>query len=341
MSKSCQEKQEEIRRSRFPFMLLRRIGLLVMAVASLFAAGHAAAEEFPNKVVRIVVPYPPGGSAETQARIIGQKLTEAWGQQVIVESKPGAGTTIAATYVAKSLPDGYTLYLAGTSHTISASLYKGLPYDAVKSFAPVSLLAISPFILATGPGKSANSLKELVEQAKAAPGKLSYGSSGSGAGPHLSGELFRMQAGIDVIHVPFKGSAPAMTALMGSHIDYMIADVAAIPFMQTGKMKALAVTTSKRSALLPDVPTFAEAGMAGYETVNWSAILAPAGTPPDIVKKINASIIAALKTADVRQRLNAQGFEPLGSTPEELRTHMIGEVAKYAKAIKEAGAKVD
>lgn len=328
--------------SRSTCLPLHRI-LLLLALVTIFlpAVGSASAQDYPNKPVRIIVPYPPGGSADSQARIIAQKLTESLGQQVVVESKPGAGTTIGAAYVAKSPPDGYTLYLAGTSHTISASLYKNLPYNAVTSFSPVSMLAVSPFVLVTAPSRSANTLKDLVQQARAAPGRLTYGSSGSGAGPHLSGELFRTQAGIDVIHVPFSGTAPALTALMGGHIDYMIADVAVIPFLQSGKLKALAVTTSKRSELMTGVPTFSEAGMSGYETINWSAILAPADTPPEIVSRINAAIVSALASQDVRQRLNTQGFEPRSSTPEELKAHMIAEVAKYAKAIRESGAKVD
>jgi tripartite-type tricarboxylate transporter receptor subunit TctC len=341
MSMIWPEKYEKVRISRFRCMRLRPIGLLLIAAASLLAAGDVTAKEYPNKVVRIIVPYPPGGSADTQARIIAQKLTEAWGHQVIVESKPGGGTTIGAAYVAKSPPDGYTLYLAGTSHTISANLYKNLPYNAVKSFTPVSMIAISPFVVATAPAKSMNTLNDLIEQAKANPGKLTYGSSGSGAGPHLSGELLRMQAGIDVIHVPFNGTAPALTALMGGHIDYMIADVAAIPFLKAGKLNALAVTTSKRSEMLPGVPTLAEAGMTGYETINWSSILAPADTPPEIVSWINAAIVVALKSQDVRQRLNDLGFEPRSSTPGELNAHMVAEVAKYAKALKESGTKVD
>jgi len=259
---------------------------------------------------------------------------------VVIENKPGGGTTIGAAFVAQSKPDGYTLYLAGTSHSISQSLYKNLPYHAVRSFAPVSLVAVSPFILTVHPGVAAKNAQELIALAKAKPGSLSYASSGSGAGPHLSAELFKSAAGIDAVHVPFKGSGPAMAALLGAQVDYTFADVAAIPMFTTGKLRALAVTTRQRSAFLPDVPTMMEAGLA-YETSNWSALLAPAGTPREIVARINASVQVALRLPEVRQRFNAQGFEPVGMAPDALEAHLNAEVAKYAKAIADSGARVD
>lgn len=305
------------------------------------AAASAMAQGFPNRVVRIVVPFPPGGSAEAQARLIGQRLSETWNQPVIVESKPGAGSTIGAAFAAAAAPDGYTLYLASTSHTISASLYKNLPYDAVKSFAPIALVAASPFILAVHPAVAATTVKEFIDLAKSKPKTLSWASSGNGAGPHLSGEIFRNMTGIEVTHVPFKGTSPALVALIGGQVEFTMADVAIVPHFQTGKARGLAVTTAKRSALVPGLPTLAESGLPGYETTNWSALLAPAGTPKEIVSQINAAVLGAIRVPEIRQRFNAQGFEPVGGSPEDATAHLSGEVAKYAKAIRDSGTKID
>lgn len=304
-------------------------------------AGSAFAQEFPNRVVHLVIPYPPGGSAEAQARILSQALAEEWKQPVIIENKPGAGTTVGAAYVAKAPADGYTIYFASTSHTITASLYRNLPYDAVKSFAPISLIAVSPLILSVHPGVKATTVKELVDLAKARPRALNYASSGSGASPHLAGELFRSGTGIEVVHVPFKGTAPAVTALLGAQVDYLFADVAVIPHFRAAKLRPLAVTTAKRSSLLPDVPTIAESGIEGYEVANWGAIVAPAGVPREVINRINAGIATALNRPDVRERYQAQGFETTGSTPEALDAYLQAEVRKYAKAIAAAGIKVD
>ena len=305
-------------------------------------AGNVAAQGFPNKLVRLVIPYPPGGSAEAQARILAQALSEEWRQQVIIENKPGAGTTVGAAYVAKAAPDGYTIYFASTSHTIVQSLYRNLPYDAVKSFAPISLVAVSPLVLTVHPAVKAATVKELIELAKASPGTLNYASSGSGGSPHLATEIFRAAAGIDVVHVPFKGTGPALAALLGAQVDFLFADVAVIPLLKSGKLRALGVSLKQRSALLPEVPTIAEAaGLPGYETANWGAIIAPAGTPREIVDAINAAIRNAIRQPVVRERYSAQGFETTGSTPAELEAHMISEVRKYAKAIADSGVKVD
>ena len=314
-----------------------RLAALLLACAF----GSAIAQGFPSRVVRIVVPFPPGGSAEAQARLIGQRLSETWNQPVIVESKPGAGSTIGAAFAAAAAPDGYTLYLASTSHTISASLYKNLPYDAVRSFAPVALVAASPFILAVHPAVAATTVREFIDLAKAKPNTLSWASSGNGAGPHLSGEIFRNMTGIEVTHIPFKGTSPAMVALIGGQVEFTMADVAIVPHFQTGKARGLAVTTAKRSALVPGLPTLAESGLAGYETTNWSALLAPAGTPREIVSQVNAAVVNAIRTPEMRSRFNAQGFEPVGGTPEETAAHLAVEVTKYAKAIRDSGTRID
>lgn len=323
--------------------LYRIAATLAAALLLLAPTGMAMAQDFPTKLVRIIVPYPPGGSAEAQARILAQKLSEAWGQPVIVESKPGAGTTIGAAYAANSPPDGYTLYLAGNaSHTVSAILFrKSIKYDALKSFTAVSLIASSPFILTVNPSVPATSVKEFIDLAKARPDPLTYASSGNGAGPHLSGVLLQNLTGIKLVHVPFKGTAPALVALLGGQVDALFADVAVIPHLQSGKLRGLAVTSAARSPLIPNLPTIAESGVPGFDVTYLSTILAPAGTPKAIVNRINAAINNALASSDVRERFNAQGFEPAGSTPEALEALFAAEMAKYEKLIKDSGMQVD
>jgi len=306
-----------------------------------FVPENSLAQAFPNKPVRIVIPFSPGGSADAQARILGQKLGELWGQPVVIESKPGAGTTIGAALAAGSAPDGYTLYLAGASLLISGNLYKNLSYDPVKSFAPVSMLASSPYVLAVHPAVKATTVRELIDLAKAKPKAISYGSAGNGSGSHLAGELFRTLTGVELLHVPYKGKAPALVALAGGEIDILFADVAVLPLLQSGKLRALAETGLRRSPLLPAMPLAAESGVPGYEMINWGAILAPAATPRPIVNQLNTAINDVVQNADVRQRFNAQGFEPMGSTPEALGELLASEAVKYAKLIKESGMKID
>lgn len=293
--------------------------------------------DFPTHVVRIIVPYAPGGSAEAQARTLAEGLSKIWKQQVIVEDKPGAGTTLGAAYVAGSSPDGYTLYLAGTSHTISPSLYRSIRYDAVKSFSPISRVATSPFILMVNPSLGVKSVADFLALARSKPGGLTYSTSGVGAGPHLSAEMMKAAAKIDVRHVPYKGSAPAMTALLGNFVQFSMGDVSALPNIKAGLLKALAVSTPKRFSQLPDVPTLDESVQKGVEVTNWSAILAPAKTPPELVDFINHSIAKALQSPDVVKSYQAQGFDPAPSTPEELRDFMTAEVAKYHDVVEKAG----
>lgn len=310
---------------------------LLLAVMMLCSASVAHALDYPKSYVRIIVPYAAGGSAESQARTLAEQLSKIWKQQVIIENKPGAGTTIGAAFVASSEPDGYTLYLAGTSHTVSPSLYSNLKYDPVKSFAPISRVATSPFILLVNPKLGVNSVAELIELARSKPGKLNYGTSGIGAGPHLSAEMFLAAAKIDVTHVPFKGSAPAMTALLGNFIDFVFGDVSSLPSVKAGSLKALAVTSLDRFAELPDVPTFNETVSKGFEVTNWSCILAPDNTPPELVAFLNQSISKALATPEVKRQFAIQGFEPTASTPQALRDLLTSEVSKYAEVLKNAG----
>jgi tripartite-type tricarboxylate transporter receptor subunit TctC len=311
-------------------------------LALVAAASTAVAQTFPSRPVRIIVPFPPGGSADASGRIVAQKTSEEWRQPVLVENKPGAGTTIAAAFVAGSAPDGYVLYLTGpVSHAVSAALYKNLGYDAVSSFTAVARVASAPFILVVHPSVKANSVRELIELARARPGALTYASSGSGAAPHLAAEMLASMTGTKFVHVPFKGTAPALVALLGGQVDFQIADVAAIPHVRAGKLRALAVTTARPSALVPGVPSVAESGVPGFDVPSATGILAPAGTPREIVAKINAAINRALAADDVRQRLNAQGFEPAPATPEEFAVFLASEVQKYARIIQEAGVRID
>jgi tripartite-type tricarboxylate transporter receptor subunit TctC len=321
-------------RSSSPALLGRR-GLLAAAAA---AAAPALAQEaaYPNRVVRIVVPYPPGGSAEIPARVLAEAITAPMGQPIIVENKPGAGATIATAYVASQPADGYTLLLASTSHTITPSLYPHLPYDAVNSFSPVSLLTSSPLLLLVRPSSGIHSVADLVARAKAKPGELTFSTSGVGASPHLSGEMFRLMAGIDVTHVPYNGSAPAMTAVLGGHVSYGIGDAGAIPVVTAGNLHCLAVTSAQRSPQLPDVPTLAEAGLSGFEVANWAALLAPSGTPAAVVAKLNSTIRAALGSSEVASKLEARGFQVRPTSPEELGAMLVRETQKYADVVKRA-----
>jgi tripartite-type tricarboxylate transporter receptor subunit TctC len=318
-------------------MLVRGVRILVSVALLCGLISKAHALDFPTRVVRIIVPYAPGGSAEAQARTLAEGLSKIWNQQVIIEDKPGAGTTLGAAYVAGSAPDGYTLYLAGTSHTISPSLYRSIRYDAVKSFSPISRVATSPFILMVNPALGVKSVADFLALARSKPGGLTYSTSGVGAGPHLSAEMMKAAAKIDVRHVPYKGSAPAMTALLGNFVQFSMGDVSALPNIKAGLLKALAVSTPKRFSQLPDVPTLDESVQKGVEVTNWSAILAPANTPQELVDFINRSIAKALKSPEVVKSYEAQGFDPAPSTPEELRDFMTAEVAKYHDVIEKAG----
>jgi tripartite-type tricarboxylate transporter receptor subunit TctC len=317
----------------------RAAGGVALALTLFGLASPSRALDFPTKVVRIVIPYAPGGSAEAQARTLAEQLTRMWDQQVIIENKPGAGTTIGAAYVASQPADGYTLYLAGTSHTVSPSLYSNLKYDAVTSFSPISRVATSPFILMVNPSLGVNTAAELLALARSKPGKLNYGTSGVGAGPHLAAEMMIAATKIDVQHVPFKGSAPAMTALLGSFVEFGMGDVSALSNVKAGSLKALAVTSPTRSPDLPDVPTFDEVIAKGFEVTNWSSILAPANTPPEIVAFLNASIGKALQSDEIKRLYQAQGFQPSPSSPDELRAFMAAEVVKYRDVLQSAGVK--
>ncbi len=315
---------------------------IVGALLVLLASG-AWAQAYPTKPIRLVVPFPPGGATDILARNVAQKLTEAWGQQVIVDNRPGAGGNIGSELVAKSAPDGYTLEMGTVgTHAINASLYAKMPYDHVKDFVPVILVAGVPNVLVVNPSVPVNSVAELISYAKANPGKLNFASSGNGTSIHLSGELFKVMAGVQITHIPYKGSAPAMQDLLGGQVQLMFDNLPpSLPQIKAGKLKALAVTSATRAAALPDVPTMAEAGLPGFEASSWFGVLAPAGTPPAIVAKLNAEIGKWLASPEAKEKLLALGANAAGGTPEDFAKHIQAETAKWAKVVKESGAKVD
>src|SRR6185436_11817575 len=301
------------------------------------------AQAYPSKPIRFVVPYPAGGPLDTVARLLGAKVTESTKQPVVVDNKPGAGGNIGAEIVAKSPADGYTILMgAVATHAINPTLYKSVGYDPVNDFALITQVASTPNVLVVNPSVPAGNVKEFVAYAKANPGKLSFGSGSIGSAGHLAGELFKTMAGVDMLHVPYKGAAPAMQDLVAGQVQLMFDNFAsANTQVKAGKVKALAVTTAKRSALAPDLPTIAESGLAGFDINTWFGIFVPAGTPRDVVERLHAEFTRALAMPDVRERLTNLGAEPVGNRPEEFAAYIKAEGEKYARVIKASGAKAD
>jgi tripartite-type tricarboxylate transporter receptor subunit TctC len=314
-------------------------GLLLIVLA----APLAAQTGYPTRPIRILVTVPPGGAADFIARAVGGKLAESLGQAVVVENRAGASGTIAAEAVAKAAPDGYTLLQNSiTTHGIGPHLYPALPYDTVKDFAPITLLATLPLIMTVNADMPAGSVKEFVELAQRKPGGFSFASSGNGGAPHMAGELFREIAGIDLVHVPYKGSGPAVVDLVAGRVQVMFdAAPSLLPHIQSGRLRPLAAASPQRNPLLPNVPTFAEAGYPGIEVSLWYGILAPAGTPRPVVDRLNAEIVKILGTADMRERLNTRGGEVAPTTPEAFSTFMRDEMARWGVVVRKAGVKAD
>jgi tripartite-type tricarboxylate transporter receptor subunit TctC len=323
-------------------MLFKNKYLYILMPVTLMPAATCA-QNFPVRPIRMLVPTTPGGSVDTLARAIGTRLSERFGQQVVIDNRAGAGGVIAGELTAKAPADGYTLML-GTVAALAAnvSLKKSLPYDPLRDFAPVTLAATQNLILIVTPALPAKNVKDLVALAKARPGQITFASAGSGAGGHLSGELFKLLAGIDLLHIPYKGMAPALVDVISGQVSMSFPSIAtALPQIKSGKVRALAVTGAKRSQAAPDVITMQEAGVAGYESATWYGAIAPAATPRPIIAKLNSEIVAILKQPEQRDRLAADGSEPLGSTPEEFGKHLKSEIEKWAKVVKAAGIRAE
>ena len=315
------------------------------AVAVLAAAAPLTGAQQPwptAKPIRIVAPSTPGDAPDVIARLVADKLSVALGQQVVVDNKPGAGGVVGSEFVAKSAPDGYTLIMGNAgSHGINAAVYSKLPYDIQRDFAPVSQVAIAPNVMVINPSLPVNSVTEFIAYAKSQPGKLSYASGGNGSSAHMSMELFKSMAGIDVQHIPYKGSSPALTDLIGGQVAVFIGNMPpTVPHIKAGKLRALAVTTKSRSALMPELPTIADS-LPGYETVAWFGVLAPAGTPPEVVAKLSMEIGKIARSPEMRERLVAMGAEPVGGTPEEFKAVIDRDIAKWKPLAQRVGIKVD
>jgi tripartite-type tricarboxylate transporter receptor subunit TctC len=307
------------------------------------AAFAAAAQDYPNKPIRFVVPYAPGGASDVTARLLGQKMTEAWGQTVAVDNRAGANGIVALEFVAKSPADGYTILMANLGpNAINPAVYSKLPYDPVKDFTAVTLTTLVPNILVVNPYLPAKTLQEIFALARAKPDQLSYGTGGYGSSNHLSMELMKSMTGIRITHVPYKGDVPAMTDAMAGQIAMSVPTVvAASPYVKSGKLRAIAVTSKSRVRSLPDVPTVAEAAVPGFESVSWGGIMAPGGTPVPLVSKLNAEIVRILKLPDVQERLQALGADVVGSSPAEFDAYLSAEIARWSKVAKGAGVKLD
>ena len=317
--------------------------LAVLVGVTTSASALAQAASYPNRPIRIVVPFPVGGIADTFSRTIAIKLTEVWGQPVIVENKTGAGGNIGAELVAKSAPDGYTLVMGNIgSHAVNVSLFKSIPFDPIKDFAPIAHVLDAEGLLVVNPSVNANSVREILEMARAQPGKLSYASGGLGTTSHLAGELFKSTAKVDIVHVPYKGNSPAITDLLGGQTQMSFATMPTVlPHVKAGKLRAIASIGLARTVALPDVPTVAESGLPGFEVSNWIGLFAPAGTPPEIVAKLNAEVQKIMRSPDVQRRLEAEGARFIPTTPGQFAAFQKDELVKWAKIIKDANIKAE
>ena len=318
----------------------RRIILKCLLGSALAAAGTADAQSYPSKPIRYVVGYTPGGAADILARAVGTKLTEAWGQPVVVENRAGAGTNIGSEIAAKSPPDGYTLFMPTVANAINVTLYSKLAYDPLKDFTYVTNIAKVPGIVVVHPSVPAKNIKELIALAKAHPGELRHGSTGIGSPHHLAGELFKTMAGVKMVHVPYKGASPALVDVVAGHIEiYFGAFVSVLPHVKSGRLRPLGVTTLKRVAVLPEVATIDEQGLKGFETGSWFGVAVPTGTPREIVVKLHDEVVRIIKLPEVTDRIAAEGAEFVGDTPEQFTAFFKAEVAKWGRAVKVSGAK--
>lgn len=326
-------------------MNTKRCLFALLALTGLGLTAHAqpATANWPSKPIRWVVPFPPGGAMDAIARTLGEKAGKALGQPFVIENRPGAGGNIGADYVAKQPGDGYTMMITSIGMATNKPLYSKLNYDPIKDFAPVSLLAVVPNVLVTNATQpDIKNVKDVIAAARKAPGKLTYASAGNGTSIHLAGEVFTSLAKVEMLHVPYRGSGPAVSDLLGGQVNYMFDSItSARPHIQSGKLRALGVTTAKRSSTLPDVPTLAEAGVPGYEVSPWFAVFMPASTPKAIISKLNKALLAAMKDPEVAARFESIGAEPVGSTPDELAKHLARESDRWTQLITERGIKLD
>lgn len=312
---------------------------MLSAALACMSTAHAQSQ-YPQKPIRLVAPFAPGGGTDILARLFGQQMNEVLGQQVIVDNRGGAGGTIGTDIAAKAPPDGYTLILVSASHAINPGLYGKLPYDSVNDFAPITQIATSPGILVVNPSLPVKSVKDLIALAREKPGQINYASAGSGTPPHLAGELFKVMAKIDMLHVPYKGNAPAFTDVIGGQVSLIFPTMpSAMSFIKSGRLRPIAVTSAKRSPAAPDIPTIAESGLPGYEATSWYGILAPARTPREIVARLHEVLVSIIGSPDMKQKLAAQGLDPVGNTPQQFAGVIKGEIAKWVKVVKASGAK--
>ena len=315
--------------------------ILAPAVLVLLAT-HAHAQAYPAKPVRVLVGFPPGSGVDITTRLFMPRLAEALGQQIVVDNRPGAAGNIGAEVAARAAPDGYTLLMAAASIAISQTLYRKLSYNLEKDFEPVALVASAPFVLVVHPSLPTRNVKGLVALAKAKPGELTYASTGNGSTPHLTTEIFKLQAGINLIHVPYKGTPPAITDLIAGQVTMMFANtLSVLPHVNTGRLRALAISSGRRSAAAPELPTVAESGMPGFDTSTWFGMLAPAGTSKDVVARLSSELRKIAQLPDVRKQLVSQGADAVSTTPEQFGAHLRAEIAKWGKAVKASGARVD
>jgi len=322
--------------------LTRRHVIHAVALAVALASGSAMAQIWPSKPISLIVPFPAGGTTDVLARALADKLTQSLGQTVIVESKPGAGATLGADYVAKAKPDGYTLLVGAVHHTIASSVYKKLPYDFQKDLAPITTIALVPNVLVVNASTPARNVAELVSMLKARPGAYNYGSNGNGTAQHLIGTQFENLTGTDMTHIPYKGSGPLATDLLGGQVAMSFDTVTPVlQHIKSGKLRALAVTTAKRSSALPDVPTLDEAGLKGFNIGTWFGVLAPAATPKDILARLNADMVKAIQSPEFRKRMDEIGAEPIGNSAEQMAQQIKGETEKFARLVKDAKVTIE
>jgi len=330
--------------TRKPFEEEKRMRRLLLhaTAAALVCCNPAFAQSYPSKAVRMIVPFPPGGGTDYTARLIGQKLSEMWGQPVVIENRPGASTIIGSEIVVKSAPDGYTLLMGSTNHTINPSLIAKLPYDTIRDFTPITVALTSSYVLVVHPSLPVKSVKELIALARARKGEITYSSSGTSGPQHLAGELFKMMAQVDIIHVPYKGGGPAVTALVGGHVQMQFATPpSALAHVKQGRLRALAVSAAKRSETFPGLPTIAEAALPGYEALTWWGLLGPARLPREIVNKIHTDVVKVVQMPDVRERVAREGVTPAATSPEQFQAMIDRDIVLHGKIVKAANIRVD